>query len=90
VEIKRIKPNQQENLETPLLRKITTSAICGTKIEPRNSRSPLDRSNIVDMGEIPKLGWLIGFVKHAVWAIPSFQNPGFIPTYPVIFKCMLG
>jgi hypothetical protein len=35
VGIKRIKPNQQTNPETPLLRKITTSAICGTKIEPR-------------------------------------------------------
>jgi hypothetical protein len=43
------------------------------------------------MGEISKLGWLIGFFKHTVWAsllsflylllLFNFQNPGFIPAY---------
>jgi hypothetical protein len=55
----------------------------------------------VQMGEMPKLGWPIGLVKHAVWAdflvfpIPSvtfnFQNRSFIPAYPIIlFIGMLG
>jgi hypothetical protein len=52
-------------------------------------------------GEISKLGWLIGFVKHAMWADSFYflyllslsisQNPSFVPAYPVTFFIgMLG
>jgi hypothetical protein len=53
------------------------------------------------MGEMSKLDWLIGFVKHALWAgslyflklllLFNFQNPSFIPAYPMaLFTGMLG
>jgi hypothetical protein len=55
----------------------------------------------IQMGEISKLGWLIGLVKRATSAdsllfhIPAvtfnFQNPSFIPAYPITFFIgMLG
>jgi hypothetical protein len=53
------------------------------------------------MGEMSKLGWLIGLVKHAIWTDSlyflyllltfNFQNPSFIPAYPMtLFIGMLG
>jgi hypothetical protein len=55
----------------------------------------------IQIGEMSKLGWLIGLVKHAIWAdflvfpIPAvtfnFQNPSFIPAHPITpFIGMLG
>jgi hypothetical protein len=44
----------------------------------------------IQIGEISKLGWLIGFVKHAIRAeflTPAvafnFHNPDFIPDKPM-------
>jgi hypothetical protein len=55
----------------------------------------------IHVGEISKLGCLIGFVKHAIWEdsfisfTPAvtfdFQNPGFMPAYLMtFFMGMLG
>jgi hypothetical protein len=55
----------------------------------------------IQMEEMSKLGWLIRLVEDAIWAdsllfpIPAvtfnFQNPSFIPAYPMtLFICMLG
>jgi hypothetical protein len=53
------------------------------------------------MGEMSKLGWLIGLVKHAIWAdslyipIPdltlNFENPSINPAYSIaLFISMLS
>jgi hypothetical protein len=55
----------------------------------------------IEIGEMSKLGWPIGLVRHAIWADSlyflyllvtfNFQNTSFIPAYPMtLFIGMLG
>jgi hypothetical protein len=31
----------------------------------------------IQMGQISKLGWLVGLVKHVIWATFCFNNPDY-------------
>jgi hypothetical protein len=51
--------------------------------------SPISR---IQRGEISKLGWLMGSVKHTIWATPAltftFQNPS--SSLPYITTLLVG
>jgi hypothetical protein len=88
----------------------TASAICGVQTEHsglKPYRNPSHHTGLlyvlvtsllirrIQIEEMSRLGWLVGFVKHIVFPIPAvtfnFQNPSFIPTSPVtVFIGMLG